>query len=424
MHIADVSEYIRPGTALDKEAYSRATSLYLHGLVLPMLPDDISSGICSLKPHEDRLALSVFVELDEDATPLGVEIRRSVIRSCARLSYTEANEYFETGHMPGHWPEDVGPVLSQMRVLSKALAQKRTERGSLGFDFPEWMVRLDEAGLPADMWRYSRKDAERLIEEFMILANEQIAAYLFGLGRPVMFRVHEPPDKKDLDELNEIIGPLGFRVKATNNPHPRAIQAVLEAAKGSPDEEFVFSSTLRALKKARYAPKWLGHFGLASPMYCHFTAPIRRYPDLVVHRFLSALLTKEHPGDAWAKDRALLDAQSDHCSVREHEAELAERESLETVKVHYMKHKLGEVFDAVICNITDFGMFVRIENGLEGLVHISTLADGWYDHNATRKTLQNRRSGRTYRIGQQVGVQLLRVDLAERKMEFGLIGNM
>jgi ribonuclease R len=421
VHIADVSSYVEPAGALDEEAYARGTSVYLTGLTLPMLPDALSNGACSLKPDEERLAISCFIDLDSTGRPLGIDIRRSIIRSRARLTYEAVNEFFETGIAPGSWPEGLARMLTEMRALALVLKDRRVERGSLDFDFPEVRVALDRNNHPLDIFEYRRGDAEKLIEEFMIACNEAVASHLFHLGMPCMFRVHERPDKQDLDDLNETLAPMGHRIRGTNNPHPKAVQAVLEQAKGTPEETIVADSVLRALKKARYSAVWLGHFGLSSPLYCHFTSPIRRYPDLMVHRIVGALLDGVWKGDDYPQVSSLLRESEEHCSEREQASEAAERESLENMKYQYARSKVGDIFTGVVTQVAPFGLFVEIKGGITGLVHVSALGPERYEFDEVKKALVGTRSRTRHRAGETVAVQVLRFDPVERHVELRVI---
>ncbi len=417
VHIADVSSFVLSGTALDTEAYTRATSVYLTGLTLPMLPEVLSNNACSLMPARDRLVISTFIDLDSTGRPSGTDTHRGVIRSAARLTYEGINEFFETGATPIPWPEGLASTLTEMHKLALLLRERRMERGSLDFDFPEIKVSLDENGRPLDIFEYRRGDAEKLIEEFMIACNEAVAAYLFHLGLPCMYRVHERPDKKDLDDLNETLGPMGYRVRGTNNPHPKAVQAVLEQARGRPEEAVVADVVLRALKKARYSATWRGHFGLSSPLYCHFTSPIRRYPDLMVHRILGAVLDGAWKGDDYARVMPLLTGSEEHCSEREQASESAERESLDNAKFQYALSKVGDILTGTVVNVVPFGLFVQMDGQITGLVHVSALGPERYDFDEARKALVGSRSHRRYRAGDKLAVQVLKVDPVAKHIE-------
>ena len=421
VHISDVSSYVRPRSSLDKDAYTRATSVYLTGLTLPMLPQALSNGACSLMPDEERLVISAFIDLDSTGKPVGADLRRAIIRSVARLTYEATNEFFETGAVPGSWPESLSRTLNEMRVLALSLRERRTERGGLDFDFPEVRVSLDANNRPLDIFEYRRGDAEKLIEEFMIACNEAVASYLFHLGLPCMFRVHERPDKKDLDDLNETLAPMGYRVRGTNNPHPKAVQAVLEQVKGKPEEAVVAQAVLRALKKARYSATWLGHFGLSSPMYCHFTSPIRRYPDLMVHRIVGALLDSAWKGDDYPQVASLLRESEGHCSEREQASEWAERESVENMKYQYALSKVGDIFTGVVTQVAPFGLFVEMQGGITGLVHVSTLGPERYEFDEVKKALVGSRSRARFKAGDRLAVQVLRVDPVARHIELRIM---
>jgi len=421
VHIADVSSYVPYGSTLDKEAYARATSVYLTGLTLPMLPEALSNGACSLMPAQDRLVISAFIDLDATGRPAGTEIHRGIIKSAARLTYEAVNEFFETGATQGSWPTALASTLRDMRSLALLLGERRKERGCLDFDFPEITVNLDQNSRPIDIFEYRRGAAEKLIEEFMIACNEVVASYLFHLGLPCMFRVHERPDKKDLDDLNETLGPMGYRVRGTNSPHPKAVQAVLQQAKGKPEEAVVADAVLRALKKARYSAAWLGHFGLSSPLYCHFTSPIRRYPDLMVHRVLGAVLDNAWKGDDYPRVASLLSSSEEHCSEREQAAETAGRESLENAKYQYMLSKVGDIFTGTVVQVVPFGLFVQMDGQITGLVHVSALGPERYEFDEAKKALVGSRSHRRFKAGERLAVQVLKVDPAAKHIELRIM---
>lgn len=421
VHISDVSSYVKPKTLLDRAAYSRATSVYLDGLVLPMLPPALSDGVASLLPCEDRLAISTFITFDECGNESAPQIARSVIRSKARLTYACVNEFFDSGRVENLSIEGLPECLVHMRTLAKSLAEARTRRGSLDFDFKEFRVDLNDAGEPTNVYAYRRGDAERLIEEFMIKTNEAIAAHMFNAGIPCMYRVHERPEKASLEELNMLLEPLGYRLKGTQNAHPKAIQAVLSEARGKPEEARVNDIVLRSLKKARYSPVWLGHFGLASSRYCHFTSPIRRYPDLLVHRVLGLALDGRLHGDSYKEAMDSLAGAAEHCSEREALAEMAERESLALMKIRYMQSKLGEVFPGVISQVMSYGLFIEIENGVSGLAHISALGDDRFEYDEARRLIYGLRSGKVYKEGQSVYVQVSKVDPVEQRVDLTVV---
>lgn len=409
VHIADVSHYVAPGSALDREAALRGTSVYLVDRVLPMFPPRLSNGIASLHPGPLRLTVTVFMDIDEHGRVVGHDIRRSVIRSAARLTYDEALGLIEgsTGSedhgLATRSGTRLGPTLREMSRLAERLAARRRARGALDFDLAEEKVVLDEEGRPVEVVRRPRDVATRLIEEFMIAANETVADHLLHMGRPFVARIHETPSPDDLQGLRELLAPLGYRVPARRPPRPSELQAVLEAARGRPEHETVHRAVLRALPQARYSAVRAPHYGLASPNYTHFTSPIRRYPDLTVHRSLLGPPSTE-PG----LDAARLSAAAEWSSRQERLAEQAESEHLDLMKVELARRLLGEVHRGEVTQVHGFGAFVRLETGFEGLVPAGLAAP-------------DREGVRALRPGQEVRVQVVRADLERRHVELALV---
>ncbi len=439
VHVADVSHYVQPGTALDAEARDRATSVYLVDRVLPMLPPVLSNGVCSLDAGVDRLAVSVFLDLDRDGKVLAGRVFRSVIRSRARLTYTAVWELLrgaaETAADLARFPavrlaaegEETAllPVLvREAGAVAAALRARRMRRGSVDFDLPEAKVLLDEAGRPVVVAREERTRAHLLIEDCMIAANEAVARLCLERRIPCLYRVHEPPDPEEAREVAALLFELGVPFKVGAEPRPLAWQRAVAAARGRPEEVLVNAALLRSLKRARYAAENLGHFGLASGAYCHFTSPIRRYPDLMVHRLVKFALTA-----GGATEEALTRLAGDlrelaaHCSERERRAEEAEEESVRVKMAAFMKERLGEEWPALVTGVTNFGLFVQLPNLVEGLVHVSTLTDDYYRTDERGIALVGERTGRRFRLGDPVRVRVAGADPLKGTVDFVLAGH-
>jgi ribonuclease R len=425
VHIADVGYYVREDSVLDREAFRRGTSVYLPDRVIPMLPQRLSNGICSLNPREDRLAMTCLMEIDPQGETVRSEIFPSVIRVDERMTYTDVRQILEE-----QTPELIKryaaftEIFQRMRDLCLLLRQKRLARGAIDFDLPESKVKLDERGKPLEIFQRERTIAEMIIEEFMIAANETVAEHFYWLGVPFLYRVHEKPDPADITQLNEFIEAFGYYIKVNNRgeTYPQAYQQVVELVKGRPEERAINMTLLRSLKHARYAPEPLGHFGLASKYYSHFTSPIRRYPDLAIHRIIREVLVegalkKERVADLTKR----MDEYAEQSSLRERVAEEAEREAVDLKKVEYMKDEVGQVYDGFISSVTSFGFFVELPNSVEGLVHVSTLNDDYYQYIEKHLMLAGEHTRKIYRIGDPVTVRVVRVNLMERNIDFELL---
>lgn len=424
VHIADVSHYVPEGSALDREAARRGTSVYLVDRVVPMLPPELANGICSLHPGVDRLTLSVFMDIDDRGRVLDYEIVPSVIRSKERLTYEIVYALLTGG---GEDLRDryrhVLPVLEEMHALARLLFQRRLGRGSVDFDFPEAKVVLDDDGRPVDI-RVRRRDlATQLIEEFMILCNETVAAHCRRLEVPFLYRVHEPPEDDAIESFEEFIAHFGLRLRRRGaRVRPADFQKVLNAVRDTELDYLVSTVMLRTMARARYASENLGHFGLASDCYTHFTSPIRRYPDLVIHRIIKELLAHGELGQERARRwEAALPAVAAHCSTMERQAEEAERDTVDLKKVQFMADRVGDVFEGIISGVTNFGLFVALPNTVEGLVHVSSMVDDYYHFDESRYSLVGERRGRVFRLGNAVRVRLVRVDALERRLDFELV---
>lgn len=425
VHIADVSHYVPEGSPLDLEARRRATSVYLVDRVVPMLPPKLSNGICSLNPRVDRLTLSVVMDFDDRGRRVSYDIFPSVIRSRHRLTYEAVQRMLEGD--PKEDPEvrrlheqyaDVLPMLRDMARLAMRLAARRERRGSIDFDIAEVKVVLDERGVPRELLRRERTIATRIIEEFMIAANETVAEHCHWRQVPFLYRVHEEPDPDEVEELSHFLTFLGYRLPPRRKLHPRQFQQVLKQVEGRPEEYLVNAVVLRTMKRARYATEELGHFGLAARFYCHFTSPIRRYPDLVVHRIVKELVARGSLSERRVEElEAMLPDIADHCSQQERVAEEAERESVDLKKVEYMRDKVGEQYRGIISGVAPFGLFVTLPNLVEGLVHVSTMTDDYYHFEEKLYSLVGERTRRTFRLGDEVDVIVARVSPETRTVD-------
>lgn len=426
VHIADVSYYVREGSILDKEAVNRGTSVYLTDRVIPMLPKRLSNGICSLNAGEDRLAMSCFMEIDHQGEVVDYEICQSVIHVKERMTYTNVNKILkDQDHELIDRYQGYVELFQEMERLAMRIREKRLRRGAIDFDFPEVKVKLDEKGKAIALIPRTRNIAEQIIEEFMIAANETVAENYYWMEVPFLYRVHEEPDADDLQELNDFLSSFGYFIKSSGvEVDPLAFQVVVSKVKGRPEEKAVNTVMLRSMKHARYAPDALGHFGLASQFYSHFTSPIRRYPDLAIHRVIREIIEEGSiTAERHKKLSNLMAFYGEQSSLREKIAEDAEREVTDMKKVEYMKQFVGDVFEGIISSVTSFGLFIELENTVEGLVHVSAMADDFYQFNDKLLMLVGEHTRKTYRIGDKVKVQLVRVNVDERVIDFELVND-
>ncbi|PYR48506.1 MAG: ribonuclease R [Acidobacteria bacterium] len=424
VHIADVSNYVTEGSALDKEAYERGTSVYFPERAVHMFPSDLATGLCSLKPHVDRLVQSCFMEVSRRGEVVRYEFHDGVINSNERMTYTAVNSIL-TDRDPELMARyhTLVPTFELMRELFQILNEARRRRGSIDFDLNEAELILDEGGTVEAIIALERNSAHRLIEEFMLLANQTVASFLEGQEMPSLYRVHEEPDILKVARFEQFIAGLGYSLGAPPAAlRPRHFQKLLERLQGRAEEKPIAFLMLRTMQKARYAAENLGHFGLAASSYTHFTSPIRRYPDLVVHRALRAARAGGLTGDqaeAWAED---LPEVARHTSEMERRADDAERELLQWKKVKFMADKVGDEFDGFITGVAAFGLFVElVEHYVEGLVHVSSMADDYYRFVETAQTLRGENTEKTYRLGDKVSVQVVRVNMEARQIDLGLV---
>ena len=417
VHIADVSHSVPWDSVVDVEARHRATSVYLVDRVLPMLPEHLSNVICSLNPDEERLTFTVEMLVDRTGLVEQYRLYPSVTRSDRRLNYDEVQQWLDHGGFPDAESER---LLRDLRTLADAIHQRRIARGGLDFDTVEARVRLDEEGKPLDVVLRTRTDATNMIEEAMILANEVVARHMTEAQAPMVYRIHEDPDPDALSQVSVILKEFDYPIKDLGSASPRTFQKIVAFAHGRPEERLINSLLLRALERARYVDYLAPHFGLASKAYCHFTSPIRRYPDLIVHRLLKAQITGTLDEPPTARMVPELEWLADHSSVMEREAESAEDESQKVKLVALMAEHLGEEFGGIVTGVMGFGLFVQLENTAEGLVHVEAMADDYYRFEPERFMLRGERKGTTYRLGQQVRVRVLDANVPERRIDFEL----
>jgi len=415
VHIADVSHFVKEGSAIDREAFERGTSTYLPGKVIPMLPHKLSSGVCSLQPHKDRFAISVLIALNSKGNVRNYRFARSVIRSRRRFSYKEVD-----GILEGKKEKDeMESRLKMMVDLAVKLREGRRRRGAIDFDFPEVEISLNKAGKIRSVSRRQRTMSHKLIEEFMILTNEVIASHVSENKIPCIYRIHEKPSGEKLESFRNFVRLFGFTVPKDEKLDSKHLQTILERIKESPREVVISTMMLRSLKQAVYSDKNKGHFALASGNYTHFTSPIRRYPDLIVHRILSEIIEK---GRVSGKTREFyskrLEQLGRSLSEKERNSESAEREVQELKLMEFVKDRIGEEFTAIVSGIISFGIFVEIPISLEGLIHVKDLRDDHYVFSEDEMVLRGLRTGKEFRIGQEIKVKLAKVDMVKREVDF------
>ncbi|RKD28039.1 ribonuclease R [Caminicella sporogenes] len=420
VHIADVTHYVKEGSHLDKEALKRGTSVYLVDRVIPMLPKKLSNGICSLNPKVDRLTLSVFMEIDKKGNVVDHEICESVIKTKERMTYTDVSDILEKNDSKlikkyDYLVED----FKLMQELAMILKKKKEMRGSIDFDFPEAKIILDENGKPIEIKKAERRIANRIIEEFMIVCNETVAEHMYWLKLPFVYRVHEEPDMEKIENFNKFIHNFGYHLKGISTEiHPKTLQELFNKVKGTKEEHIISTIMLRSLKQARYSPENLGHFGLASNYYCHFTSPIRRYPDLQIHRIIKEMLKNKLNQNRIARLKNIVANAADRSSERERLAVEAERETDDLKKAEYMSYRIGEEYYGIISGVVSFGIFVELENTVEGLVRISSLVDDYYIFDEENYLFRGERTNKVFRIGDEVKVKVVNVNIDQREIDF------
>ena len=423
VYIADVTHYVKEGSALDKEAIKRATSVYLVDRVIPMLPRRLSNGICSLNPRVNRLTMTCMMEIDMNGGVVDHEIFESVIKTNERMIYTDVSDMLEGVERPElKQYEYLFKMFKNMEELAKILRKKRERRGAIDFNFPEAKIKVDENGKPTEIVKAERRIANRIIEEFMLAANETVAEHMHWMELPFVYRIHEMPDEEKIIAFNKFIHNFGFFVKgAQGEIHPKAVQNLLEKVEGKPEEHIISKMMLRSLKQAKYSPNNEGHFGLAADYYCHFTSPIRRYPDLQIHRIIREMTqNKLHPKRVEQLEQIVLYA-SEQSSEQERIAEKAERETDDIKMCEYMLDYVGEEFEGMVSSVTSFGVFIELENTIEGLTRMNLLDDDYYYYDEENLQLVGERTKNTYRIGDKVIVRVERVNVDLREIDFYIV---
>ena len=423
--IADVSYYVTEGSALDREAYDRATSVYLVDRVIPMIPHRLSNGICSLNPEVDRLAMSCRMEIDAQGQVVKHEIFESVIHSNARMTYDAVNRIItdKDAATRAQYPEIV-PMLDLAQTLSQQLIAMRKKRGEIDFDIKEAKVIVNEEGIPKEVVTRERGEGERLIESFMLIANETVAEHFNQMEVPFIYRIHEQPKSERLRQFFDFITNFGIMVKGTGEDiHPSTLQNINEEIAGRPEDMVISTMMLRSMQQARYDADNLGHFGLAADYYTHFTSPIRRYPDLIVHRLVRKyLIEKSMDGRAMHEWEEKLPQIAEHTSNRERRAIDAERDTDELKKAEFMIQHIGDEFEGVISSVANFGMFVELPNTIEGMVNMQNMSDDYYHFDERQMALIGERKAKVYRIGDVVKVKVIHVDVDERQIDFQIVG--
>jgi ribonuclease R len=418
VHIADVSHYVKENSALDCEALKRGNSIYLVDRVIPMLPEGLSNDLCSLKPHRNRLAYSCLLELDPDGELVKYQIVESAIQSKAKLNYDKVQKFFDGGKSTARL-KGLEDDLLEMKRLSQKLLEKRIERGSLDFDLPEAKVVLGKDGKVQEIFEVARLESHRLIEEFMLLANQTVAKHVSRLGVAFLYRVHEEPDTEKMQAFSDFVATLGYSFKFSGRIPPKKIQRFLKSVEGKPEEELVNEILLRSLKKACYQPQNIGHFGLAFSHYTHFTSPIRRYPDLLVHRLLKEIENKKYTFERQNQLLHRLPRIGEITSQTERLADEVERESIRIKQIEYMEGKLGEEYEGLISGVVPFGFFVRLDVLLaEGLVRVSSLEDDYYIYDEKRQRWVGRHNKKIFKLGDRVKVIVVKVDKEKREIDF------
>ena len=426
VHIADVTHYVKEKSKLDKEALKRATSVYLVDKVIPMLPKQLSNGVCSLNPFEDKLTLSCIMEVNDKGEVVKYDIAETIINSKARMTYTEVSDILEKDDEKlkktfANQVED----FKNAEKLARILMKRRQRRGAIDFDFPEAKIILNGNGEVVDIKHYERRISNKMIEEFMLLANETVAEHFFWLQLPFVYRIHETPSLEKMEDLKKFIATFGYNIKGDlENIHPKEMQNIIEKIKGTKEEESISTIMLRSMKQAKYSPQCVGHFGLAAKYYCHFTSPIRRYPDLQIHRIIKEQLNNKLNNKRQEQLSHIVEYASTQSSERERAAELAERDVHDFYKACYMADKVGQEFEGVVSSVTSFGMFIELDNTVEGLIRLANMRDDYYIYNQETFSIMGERTKKTFRIGDTVRIKVENVNIDFREIDFRLIAKL
>lgn len=429
VHIADVSHYVREGSFLDKEAIARGTSVYMLNKVIPMLPKELSNGICSLNEGKDRLTLSVIMEIDKKGNVISSDITKGVIKVTKRMSYNIVQKLLdlEEGQEIEEELKKYMPYINHFKLMAELahiLENRRKENGYLDLDIPESKITLDKKGRAIDVGKYEIKFSNIIIEQFMLTANETVAEKFYWIEAPFIYRVHESPDQEKITDLNRFLYNFGYKIKGSKeNIHPKAFSSILEDIKGKDEEKVISNLILRTLKVARYEAQNKGHFGIAGKYYCHFTSPIRRYPDLYIHRIISKYLDCNYmvSDEYKEKHNEFAVSYAEKSSEREKIAQKAERDSVDLKKAEYMENKIGEAYDGIVSGVTNFGLFVELENTVEGLIRFENLGNEYFNYDDMHKQLIGEHTGKVYKMGDKVTVQVIEANKNLRKVAFKLV---
>ena len=427
VHIADVSHYVKEDSKLDLEAILRGTSVYMFDRVIPMLPKKLSNGICSLNAREDRYTLSVEMEIDQKGNVISSDIFKAVINVTERMSYTDVQKILDnTDKEVMKRYEKYIEHFKTMEELARILQNKRIAEGYLDLNIPESKIVLDKKGKAIDVRKYETSFANQIIEQFMLTANEVVAEKFYWLEAPFIYRVHEMPDMEKVKELNKFLFNFGYKIKGNKEKiHPKAFSDILEKIKGTPEEKVISNLILRTLKVARYENENKGHFGISSKYYCHFTSPIRRYPDLFIHRIISKYIEQGYNFSKEEKDKytELAKKYAEESSEREKIAQKVERESEDIKKAEFMEDKIGNIYDGIIGSVTSFGVFVELENTVEGLIRFENLGDDYYIYDDERKTLMGEHTKQVFKIGDKIKVKVIEASKELRRVWFERVEN-